>query len=411
MVDSYIPGDISVSAFSLFSKRGSLDLKYSFVSASIFESIFYPGIVAHISVLDSDDQLGQLKIVGDETVKLSIELPDNTTTNYELAMHSLEHANMTTASLSSKTYLIKAVSVESLVAKNNNIQKSYNSTISDIVKDIHKNYLNSTKDIEVETTKGKQNVLFPKVLPYKAIDLVRKRAISDKNKSSVFVYFETRDSSKQKFKFVTIESLFKQSPIKTYTQVDTINTSIYNQAENNIIALETPQVFNTHHRLKLGGKSRVTYFDFRTHTFKIKDIDTKSTDYTTGGTGSYDSSDFKKRFQSPKIPNQSLIPVDYSQRAVTHISENTADQNQFIATLTQNSLKLRVFGDFKLKPGEMITLNIPNKSTITGPRDNDPLLSGNFLITRLHHDIGLMSERPRYTCVVECVKGNLEEGV
>ena len=70
-----------------------------------------------------------------------------------------------------------------------------------------------------------------------------------------------------------------------------------------------------------------------------------------------------------------------------------------------------MFGDFKLKPGEMITLNIPNKSTITGPRDNDPLLSGNFLITRLHHDIGLMSERPRYTCVVECVKGNLEEGV
>ena len=60
MADGYNPGDIIIDSFSVSSQRGSLNLATSFISASIFESIFTPGIIGDISVLDTDDQLGKL---------------------------------------------------------------------------------------------------------------------------------------------------------------------------------------------------------------------------------------------------------------------------------------------------------------------------------------------------------------
>ena len=77
----------------------------------------------------------------------------------------------------------------------------------------------------------------------------------------------------------------------------------------------------------------------------------------------------------------------------------------------QNALKIRVPGDTALKAGDVINADIPVKSSTTEFKKNDPLLSGKFLISRLHHMIGGANDRPRYTCVVEIVKGNMETGV
>ena len=77
----------------------------------------------------------------------------------------------------------------------------------------------------------------------------------------------------------------------------------------------------------------------------------------------------------------------------------------------QNAIKIRVPGDAAIKVGDMIEASIPVKSGFTGPKGNDKMLTGKFLVTRLHHQILSQAERPRYTCVIELVKGALEEGV
>jgi hypothetical protein len=411
MVDNFIAGDIAVSSFTVSSSRGTLDLTYSFVRMSIFESIFQPGIVAEIMVLDTDDQLGTLKIVGDETVNLSIIMPDDTTTEYVFAMHTLENSELATHSLNSKTYMLRCVSEEALQAKTNFVQKSYNGTLSEAVKDIHKNYLKSNKPINVEDTKGSQNIVIPHFNPYKAIDFIRRRSISSQNKSSSYVYFETRDNGKQSFTFSTIEKLFQQPSVKKLYQSDAVNSSVFNKPENNIISLEIPKVFNTIDRIKLGGTRSVKQFEYRTHNYIKKDIITDPTQYKTGGTGAYDSAAFAQKYFNAKNKPQSVIPADTSQRANTHIPDNTADLQSYISVLLQNSLEMTVYGDFNLKPGSVIDVNVPKVVGTTSARENDEMLSGKFLITRIHHDVGLVGERPRYTCVVECIKGNLENGV
>jgi hypothetical protein len=177
MADGYNPGDILVQSFTVSSDRGTLDLSKSFVSASIYESIFTPGIVGDIVVLDTDDQLGQLEITGDEIVEISFQAPGGELAEYTFALHMLDDVKPT-AGQKSKTYTLKVVSEEALYAKTNYVQKSYTTQISEIVQDIFNNYLMSEKNIEVEETKGSQKVVIGHHSPYAAIDLVRRRAIS-----------------------------------------------------------------------------------------------------------------------------------------------------------------------------------------------------------------------------------------
>ena len=79
--------------------------------------------------------------------------------------------------------------------------------------------------------------------------------------------------------------------------------------------------------------------------------------------------------------------------------------------MVQNAIKIKVTGDTKLTAGILIDCAIPNKIGTTGLSMPDPLMSGTFMITRIHHRIGLFQERPRYTCIMELIKGNYNKAV
>lgn len=404
----YNPGDIFVDSLSVTSDNGSLQLASSFVDASVFESIFTPGITADIKVLDTDDQLGQLKLSGGEEVQFSFKPPGGMSADYKFALESIDDLK-SEGTQKGKTYLLRCVSEETLHAKTNVVQKSYKQDIASMVEDVHKNYMKSEKPIDTEGTKGTQNIILPSLNPYKAIDMLRRRAVSNDNKSSSYMFFETRNGSTPTFKFVTLENLFQQGPVKSFQQSDAINHSIMNQADTNVLSYEVPKQFSALDRIKTGGKRRITTFDFRTHDFKFDDTTPDPTSFKTGGGSGYSSGSFLEKYvNSAKIPPQSFIPVDTSQRGVTNIPETTADQQSYIATMMQNAVKMTVYGDTVLTAGVMINVDIPNKVSTTGPRDDDPLLSGSFMISRIHHKIGTAGVRPRYVCNLEIIKGNME---
>jgi len=405
------PGDITVKKFTITSDRGSLDLSKSFVSASIYESIFTPGIIIDIEVLDTDDQVGQLKISGDEKVDITFQIPGGGSANYKLGISSLGEVKGETSSLKHKSYKINTVSIEALKAKNNYVEKTFNSQISDIIKTIHKDYLQSSKKIEVEETKGTQNIKISHKNPYEAIEIAMKRAVSNENKSSLFVFFETRSGSDQIFKFTTIEKLFKGSSVKTFKQSDSINTSVGNKTDDQIFGVETPSQFNAVDRMAVGGQVKVATFNFRTWEYTTNTITKNSKDYKTGGDEDINTGAFNKEYREPQgqaKPRLLLIPVDTSQRAKTSIPTYIADRQTFASSLMQGTVKLRVPGDLKLKAGDVVTANLPNRKGTTDNTKNDPSMSGKFLISRIHHDIGKPEEKPRYTCVIELLKGNPE---
>lgn len=412
MPDSVSPGDIVVSKFTISSDRGSLDLAKSFVSASIYESIFTPGIIIDVDVLDTDDQISQLKISGDEKATITFKIPGGVTANYKMGISHLGEVKGNTSSLKHKVYKINMVSEEALKAKNNYVQKTYSDQISNIIKSIHKDYLQSSKKIEAEDTKGKQDIKFSHENPFRAIELAMKRAVSNENKSSMFVFFETRSGSDQIYKFTTIEKLFKGSPVKTFDQSSAINSSMNNKSDNQVIAVETPTQFNAVDRIAIGGQVKVATFNFRTWEYTTNTITKNSNDYKTGGGKDINSAAFTQKYRKPSgqaKPRLLLLPVDTSQRAKTSIPTYIADRQSFASTLMQGTVKMRVPGDLNLKAGDVVKANLPAKKGTTDNPQNDSQLSGNFLISRIHHEIGKVGEKPRYTCVVECIKGNPEK--
>jgi hypothetical protein len=407
---NYSVGDINVEKLLVSSRRGTLDLSKSFVSASIYESILTPGTVCDIVVLDTQDQLGTLKLIGDETIDVILSIPGTSTAPFRFALYELGNLE-SKGSQNSKQYTLRGVSREAMFAKTNYVQKGYSMLCSDMIKDIHKNYLNSSKPLVLENTQSPQNIIIPHMTPYKAINLIRLRSISNVNKSSSFVYFENRQNEKQSFNFVTIEQMFRGTTVKSFQQSTAINTDIKNRTDNNILAYFIPNQFSSIERIGLGGPTKVTTFDFTTQQF-VSNIINSADNFATGGSGkTMVSIDFQNTYYNAKIPPQALIPVDISQRPSTNIPEGTSSQQAFLTLLVQNSIKIRVPGDTVLTAGIMVNCEIPNKTGTTGPRSNDPLLSGKFLVSRIHHRIGMFKEQPRYTCIIELIKAGYNQGV
>lgn len=432
MTDSYQSGDFTIERMSITSSRANIDISSIFLSASIYESIFTPGTVCDIEVLDTEDLLGTYKIFGDETVIFTYSIPGRydpfdqsfrlagtVTADFRFALYELGEVEMTGAQ-KGKKYKLKCVSEEAMYAKTNYVQKAYTGgndnegvLCSSIIEDIHKNYLKSQKRINLEETKTPQKIVIPHMSPFRAIEMVRKRSISagsnpkNKNRSSLYVYFENRENDEQVYNFVTIENLFSKTPVKSFEQ-SALNIDHAAREDNNILSFKIPTQFKSIENIQYAGPRRITTFNFTTWQFESSD--NTAPVGTVGGDFSNITQDFRnKYFDGVKIPPQSLIPIDISQRPVTNIPEHTRDLQVYLAALMQNAMKIRVPGDTLLTAGQMIECTIPNKKGFTGESEEDPLMTGNFLISRIHHKIGEFGERPRYTCVIECIKGAYED--
>jgi hypothetical protein len=411
VADSYQPGDIIVDSLTITSLDGkkTLDLTSSFLKASVYESIVVPSTIAEVTVLDMDDQIGVFKIVGGENVDFKFKAPGSENASFKLAVVKPADVMLSGAASKSKTYKILMVSPEVLYAAGNHVQKGYKEKqISDIVQDIVKNYLKSDKSVDAESTQGQQTIVLPHYDAFKAIDWLRKRAVSSQNKSSLFVFYETRDNGTQKYKLSTIENLFKGSVIKDLKQSDTVGHSIYESTHDNIIAYKIPHVANALERIRLGGKQKTTTLDTG-NMMKTSNVSNSSASFTTGGTGEYNTQSFADKYLNSENPRQDFIPVDRAQRPETHMAGASVDQRTYLSILLQNTMLIRVPGDSALKAGGLINCNIPIRDSTTSDRKNDPMLSGKFLITRIHHEITDPGQRPRYTCNIECIKGKLQE--
>ena len=406
----YRPGDVEILELKMESPRGSIDLLGCFVSASIYESVFTPGIVADIKIMDMNDSLGELRLSGDETISFIVYVKGSEYASYLFALHELSGLE-NVGDQRGKSYILKCVSEEAMHSKTNFVQKSYFELCSDMVKDIHRTYMKSIKPIIVEPTNSPQRIIVPHRNPFLAVDLVKRRSVSPENRTSFYVFFENRENEVCTYNFVTLEYLFKRDTVKDFIMSSTINTSIYARGDDNILAYYIPHQFNAIERITLGGPRRVTFFNFTTWEFENRDVMTNDTDYRDGGVGTTISDRFRSRYFNPLIPPQALIPVDISQRPDTFIPESTPDFQSYISLMMQNSIKIRVIGDTVLSAGKMINCTLPNRRATTANYEDDPLITDKFLMTRIHHRIGESSDKPRYTCTIEAVKGKFEESV
>lgn len=401
-LNSYQPGDFIINNMTLAGRQ----VTNGFISGSIYESIFMPCIIGEFHVRDTDDALfGGLNLSGGEPLNITFQAPGGEKISYKFLINKPQNLEPSVA-MKSRTMTLICTSEEAFyaaggVSVNGYIQKSYrNKPISYDVQDVLKSYLKTSKPINVEETTGNQDIIAQNEKVWAFIDRIRRRAVSLKNQSSSYVFFENQKG----FNFVTIESMFEGEVVKTFMQDNTVGNDIMRLTDNNIFGYELPRMFNAIQRIDSGTmKSRVATFNFETNEYIKQSVDYPDAKDTSGGSGSWNKATFAQKFG--KYPGRfSMVPYD-NRLPITNIPESTPNQLAYSGNLMQNLIKLRVFGDTKLKAGDLIEAQIQQQNSLTSNPKQDTDISGKMIIASIRHMINPEGQRPRYSCVLECLKG------
>jgi len=403
----YNPGDILVAEL----KIGDFDFKYGFVNFDVYESIFTPGILANITVLDTADYLGQQKLAGGEPVTIVFKPPGGEMVEYKMVVNKVKKAE-TAPSQKAKSYIVEAGSEEIFNAKDKYVSKVYdNKQFSQMVEDIFKEYLKSSKKLNIEETKGMQKYVAPNQKPYAAIDMIRRRSVSSQNESSTYVFFENSDG----FHFTTIEKILRDKKIvRTLVQDNTVGKNFLSSRANNILQLQVPQQMDMAKSTSSGVmKSSYRTFNIFTLDYKEKDVDKPEDGTAKPGKARIKSSYESKHKDQPGLI--SVMPVanqkDVGLRGKSYIPEQTPKQRAYADALASGVTRMTVIGDTVYKAGVMVTAQITKKMDSTVNPGLDYALTGDMLISALHHKINPPGVRPRYVTVLECLKASYNEDV
>ena len=405
MADFFNPGDVIINQLIIHGASSSIDCRSSLKTFSIYESILTPGILAEFVLVDVNDLNNMAPLLGNETITVDFSTPTRKNAVYNMIINSISGV-MSGENLRHKMYTLKAASPHALDNAGNIVQKSYNTQISNMVKDIFDTFFTSVnKPLNIEETKGMQQFIVPNKKPLVAIDMLRRRSTSSLNLSGAFLFFEDQNS----FNFKTMESLY-QGDVgdRVFTQQSAKNYSMDRVSFRDIINLSYNAQFNTSDSLASGVvSSQVRQFDINTLQYTVKNIKINETDYNRAATGKTIPDEIASKFPNPGITF--TLPVD-SFNPPNLIAETTPHQAA-MSKITGNIMAtINVFGDTELTVGQSCQVNIYVKNSLTGDPELEPNVSGKYVISRLRHFVDKPEARPRYICCLDLIKGSLEQG-
>lgn len=200
---NYEVGDTIIKDITLSNKNTKAQINPSdqITSIDIYEDFNSPTLYAEISFDDRIGLINDFPIIGEELFEITFQTPGlSYPTTYKFNTFAVSDVQQ---QMNGKgyTYTLKCVSKEQLTQSNINISHSYNETINNIVDNIFNTFLKTEKILNIDPCKGNETIVFPKVTPFVAIDIIKKRAVHPKYLSSSFVFFENQDG----FNFKCIE--------------------------------------------------------------------------------------------------------------------------------------------------------------------------------------------------------------
>jgi hypothetical protein len=400
----YQPGDCFINSIVLAGAKGAFDCTNLIQMIQVYEDITLPGVNIEVVVLEDKELHSILPLAGEEVLVVDFNTPSLASYTHVFSIVSMNDANPS-SNLKTKAYRITGVAPEVLKHKSKLVNKSYRTNNSEIVKDIFQKQLGSSKSLVTEKTKGIQEYIVTNKKPFNAIKDVLLRSVSEQNESSSYVFFENQEG----YHFETIEKLFQQGPLATYTNSEVTADSVFRVIFRNILGYNLPDQFNTAEKIGTGGfATQMKTFDLKTLLFGNKDVKPDVDGMTRGMSGGMSSSKFKDSHSTPGITK--FMPKD-SIKPDTHIPDMIPKRSAYVANLDQGRVIIRIFGDSTITVGKMINLQIITNTGSTDPGQPHQLLAGNYLITKLIHIIMPADTKPRYTMILECVAGGYATGI
>lgn len=415
-----VPGDVELIDILLLSEdqTRTYSLMAQTASLEVFESITSPVMFAELHIADSIGLLQSFPIIGEEYVKISFKTPKNKGKPAEYLFRVNQVKNKTVNDSNKRlSYSLQLCSAELIRNSNILISKKETENIGTIIRNIMEDDIDTQKPVNVDTTIGIEDILLTRLQPFKAIDLLRQRAVSGVFKSSSFCFFENRKG----FNFTTIERMIdvgsKQIESGNHDKVFFFDTSRKDGIENvtfrNILAYNQLTFTDTISKVASGGlNNQIQQFDLITgdlkkvtYTDNIGNDQFKKTSSTSVG---QNTTNFTKNHGRTTSVTK-VVPIRTDKPPV-QVTEKLSILQAYAQKITQNIVLIHIYGDSDINVGDMIECRFPTGIDSDKDKGVSRLDSGSYLVSKIRHII-LNGDRPQYTMALELIKGDLQEVV
>lgn len=383
----------------------------------IFESMYSPFMSVNINVTDTNSVLTNIGIRGEEFITLDITSVNETIGIKDQAFNVYEISDRIVVSNSAVTYTIKCVSPAMFVDMNLKISKAYSGLASDLViNEFGKELAAINKPINVETTKNIISYISNYWSPTRNIKYLCDRAVSKRNSSANYLFFERKDS----FRFESIDNLVVKPATNNFIFSLTTNDQSIRKDFNTQLSimqnLYVDKSFNYIDRVTTGAYGNRSL---------VVDPSTKSY--------SYDYYDFTEAFNKHSRLNDIPIGTSNAIRRInsvfrtriapsntttTMVSESTEQwfrqRLTELASINANTIEFDAIGRFYISAGDVITVAIPkvvkpisiSSSATETSTLLDQFLSGRYIVSSLRHLI----DRERHVIKVQASKDSYWKG-
>ena len=390
--------------------KAQYDIKGAFEELNIFDSLTLPCMSGNILIRDSVGLLQKIKPDGSEYIEIKIlkdsNRPDLMWFDKKFVIYELSPRKSNNQS--SEQYVLRFASEEFFLSKQKKVRVKYNTTYTEMVKQILDEYLKveykSGSVSIIEPSKGLHEHIVNNLSPFDAIEQIAKRTINSEGLPN-YVFYQTQVG----YNFVSLSTLNTMGTVAeiefgaknvgcrdniaadVYGARDVTVTSQFNYAENidsgvyasKFIGYDTMTRTLATRNISFGDVYGIgKHLNAYSNNFGVPNKENKSANQM------YDSRVEVAPFQMFRTSNEYLKKNDPTTTNNIDDTQNYVIQRKAIFTnLFQKKLRVVMPGNFRLWSGSSVMMNLPNRFSDKKQTEGDKTVRGRYLIVAARHII------------------------
>ena len=396
------PGSYTVNKVHLFTNLNSpeqfIDLTIVSQNITITESIFSMGITLDVAVADATGILEGFKIMGNEKVEINISRTDVVSKEKKEYDLSLRIANIGDYSRYKESMQIFTLTCVSDYVYTNNLTTLTNKfagSIGESIKKICEKQLHISADkLELNSQTGNANGIYPRLRPLSAIKWLLNNITESK---TPFFFYERIADNKivlESYKQMIDKELFDTYEYRPYLKPVIKTEDSYEEERKKVLRLSSDLNVSqlksisdgcygsTLHTLDIATKSYNTFEYNYNRTEKLNDNDSLSDNMKLLDKPIKEFTKGKNFF----ISKNSLAFGENLNNYSGTIEPSYLNSHSYYKNLNTLTLEVKIRGDFNLKLGDKIAVNINRAGSDAKEDPIDKYLSGNFIIAKIVHE-------------------------
>jgi len=385
------------------------DITLGIISINFFEDILKPAVTCNVVFLDNPNEKGKtalkdLPIVAGSQLYAKMKTPYGE--EFEIEYDDLYLYRVGKVEKDGRTQKVSLsfTAKEVLTNFNVTVMPRFNGLISQTVEKCLKDYLETKKKLDIESTQGQnavqglaRRVLMndsdnkePPIIP----DLARKAIPGDGGEANAgFLFYETSVG----YHFKSVDTLLKQDPVGTFTYTNVPRASVYRDNSKIIMKADFEQtgnnVVNQASSGGTGGKR--TVLNFATSTVKTQEASLSKV--TNGAKGEYVPPELEKNLKPVCVIGEiASHQTDAKYKGETQSANydkgwELTSKNRYASVFGSQVLNIIVPANPKVKVGDMIEVELPDLDNQGCEKEVDEEASGNYLVKELCHSFGKTS--------------------